>query len=206
MATASFNVISIRAKIEAELKKSRYQGLATSAANTRFVIAKQILLEDFDKSQITEELNQGNTAVTTLLPDSYGNLFSFLGFPAEEQPAQELRAYLQSRIVMGRNPKFSGTNNKYTYSFPVQNPSIQEVYDAFPMPDNWSSKSWVYAIEKGIGTFSLYVYHRFFGANSRSKTGLQRTKPRKFISIPDRALKIPYITPLLEAFRAKFNK
>lgn len=200
------NEISIRNKAGEALKAKKFQNIAYLAARTRFVFAKQGLLEDFNESEITKELDGGNVEISSVLP--YGNLYSFLGFNIGDRPTDDIRRLLQddNDIKLINEPKFSNSaaNRRVYYEFPVQYPSLQDIYDATPTPGNWSNKpSFVQIIEEGVGTFASYIYHEFFGDYSRSRTGLQRKNPRP--GVRDQVLGIKWISKILDDFKSKFK-
>ncbi len=202
MAKILLNKINITNKVTGAITQKRFQGLAYNAANTRFLAAKTNALESFDDNEITKELLVGAESTESIL--SYGNLASFLGFDNSSEDVAQLRDKLKLGIVMNKTPVFRKGKNNVVYEFKVKAPSLQEIYDSTPMPYDWSSKSWVKAIEEGIGTFSYYVFRLAGLPGSHSGTGLQRKGQRKWMSVKDTVLKIPYISEILKEFKSYF--
>ena len=207
MANVLINEISIKRKIDEALKASRYEALARNAANTRFVAARQTLLEEYDEHPVTKEIAEGPEAKGDILPGP-GNLFSFLGFFAGTHPEQDLRKYLRSNINMLPRAEFAPTDRRFKYQFDVTAPTLQELYDATPPTENFPSTSWLKSIEKGVGSFAEYVYSLTAFKKvkqSKSKTALQiRTKNQG--GREDKVLGIKYVSEMLETFEDKFDK
>ena len=197
------NEISIRSKIINASKQKQYAGLASSAANTRLVFAKQSFFRNFDNNEITRELLQDPTVDGSSLV-SHGNLVSFLGLPNGESDIAQLKLFLDENISMENKPKISTDKNRIYYEFPVNIPTNKEIHESFPTPDNWSSRSWIDIIERGIGNAAYYIFRAAGLPNSRSGTGLQRTDraPRKKGGSfsPKK-----WISELLNDFRKKFQ-
>ncbi len=194
----AFNEIDIRKKIGETLKKPRYEAFARNAANARFIAAREAMLEEFDEHPVTEELQDGPEADSDIL--SRGNLFSFLGFYEGTDPTVEVRDLLET-TAMSPKTKFLIGERQVTYQFQVKTPSIEEIYDKTPMPGKWSSKSWVEAIEEGIGTFASYIYHVFIN-KSKSGTGIQVDGK---IGGSDVIPKTKYISRIIKNFIKKFE-
>ena len=145
------------------------------------------LLREFDNHPITNELEGGadaNNISGTL--GGYGNLFSFIGFPAGDSPITNLRHYLRSSIRTSNIKKEKGQRTKVYFT--IQKPEMKTVVSITPMP--WEmGRSWVRGIERGISGFGYYMStmeKRF----SRSGAGIQTGnrlrggayKPTKYMS------------------------
>lgn len=218
MANVLLNEISIRSKIISAGKKKQFIGIAKTNANTRLIFAEQELLEDFDNHQVTKELNPKNVSIEGSELIDHGNLFSFIGFPEDSNPAQELRDYLKDNITIGNEPKVTdnGRNIIY-YNFKVSVPSMNQINneEAFQTPDNWRSSSWIEIIENGVSNAVYYIFaggesnaEKFREAGSRSGWGLQRKD--KDGNNQKRAAggsftPMKYISELLDNFRKRFN-
>jgi hypothetical protein len=177
-----YNKISIQNKIAKTFKESRYKNFAYNAANTRFIAAKQNLIEDFDENPVNKEILAGPvTADSNFL--ERGNLFSFIGFNNDAEPVQELRDFLVENIEIQNEPEFNIKGTTFIYQFPIQVPSLSEIDDFTSMekyansPNSYTTRSWVSIVRNGLGGFGSFLYHRFFsGKYSRSLTGLQNKK------------------------------
>lgn len=205
MASVVFNKISINKKLSDSIKSTRFKGLATRAATTRFVFAKSAMIEAFNEHPVTQEIEAGTTAQGGLL--SKGNIFSFIGFNQGDEPTEKLRSYLESNVRMETSPKFIQNQRNVVYQFNVRVPNLNDIYSnsQFRTPDNWSTDSWPALIEKGINNFSYYVFLLVgnFSSGSRSGTGLQNTKSKN--GSAGKALGIPYLSDVLSRFRSYFK-
>jgi hypothetical protein len=203
MATLLLNKIKIEAKLKGALTQKRFQGLAQSAANTRFVIAKQVAIEDFNKHPITKELED---EFGTSKYISRGNLFSFFGFFRGSKPVDSLRLLFQRGFFMKKEPKFQQTTKGVVYIFDVKAPNLTDLYEQTPMPDNWSSTGWLQAIEEGIGTFASYIWNAIAFKNKKESRSGQALQVENSKYTQDGVLGKPYLSEILERFRSKFSK
>ncbi len=192
------------AKVDIELlRKSinvndvQLTNLAYGAALAKFKAVKAETLEEFDDHPITKELKQGPSAenISRTLPD--GNLFSFLGFDAETDPTQPVRAKLEESLSLTKNHTVTRKGNLYTFLFVIKEPTLKELEDVSPMP-SWTTGSWVRKIEQGISGLQHYIFGIF--NRSRSGTGLQiKGKVRGGKFKPTK-----YLSEILRNFRRKF--
>ena len=156
------------------------------------IIANQIL-EEKKKEYISQilnhpvsiELNNGPSAsnISNTL-DGKGNLYSFIGFDAGDQPVQDVVD------AIDKNTRIQSKNSKDGFfNFEVLTPSLEELGSYTPMPFE-GGNSWLKGIEKGISGFSNYVYGLLF-PTSRSGRGIQSEnqirrasyKPTKYFSV-----------------------
>lgn len=186
------NVNYIKKKIE---QANRLKGLAIGNAERRFNIAQEKLLEDFDDHIVTKEIEAGPQANSQVLNE--GNLFSFIGFNAGDNPTKQLRNLLFSQVRFIRNPSVIKGKNKIVFEFPVAVPSEQSIEKETQMPE-WSEGSWARKVERGISGLEYYLFGRFF-SGSRSTTAIQiKNKIRSNIFKG-----IPYLTELFNNFRKR---
>ena len=203
MATVVFNPISIQKKlVKGVVTQSRFEKFTYNAANTRYQIAKAIALEDFDEHPVTKEI-QDEFGKSVYL--NRGNIFSFLGFFRNSKPIDDLRLNINNGFKLFKTPKFKQNKQKITYSYKVAAPSLKELYEVTPMPDNWSTKGWLQAIEEGIGSFASYVWNSIAFVNTRSKSG-QALQIEDAGSGDNDVLHIPYVSVILKKFIDKFSK
>lgn len=173
---------------------------------------KQILLNDFDSHKITKEIDDGPSTNNSsgLLPGLQrgGNLFSFIGFEQGSDPLAIIRKILSTRIAIGNNRRLLFTRfarkNTIEIGVEIQYPSLDELYEATPYPDEYRDGSWLEGISKGLTGLQSYIYDddgNFEEYGSRSSTGLQaKTKGGKLITvIRDKEAKSDktYITKML---------
>ena len=175
------------------------------------------LQQEFESSKVTQEIDAGigspNISQTLRGGDASENLYSFIGFPAEnnETPTQVIREMLYPTDTNGKkNPngpslgkavKIPGDVPKY--QFEIRSPGEEKIYDKTPLPWGQGNISWAEGIEKGIRGFSHFL-NRFMGDPSRSGGGIQvkgEIKPGASYTPP----KEGYIGTFLKHFRERID-
>jgi len=186
-----------------EVAARKFAGIAVSAANTRFVAAKQELLKNFDNHLVTRELQAGEKSPNISHTLSKGNLFSYIGFYESDDPTADLRNVFEE-MEMDEDPEVEFTPRMVLFVFNVPVPSEDEIMEATPYPDEWDIGSWALDVERAISGIQNYVYSLRFNEASREKsrsgTGLQ--DPRR--ELPGTFRPISYISELLKQFSRKF--
>lgn len=188
-------------------KMESYEGFARSAANTRFVMARQELLEEFDEHPVTQEIEAGQKSPlgTDNLSDSLqgkGNLYTFLGFLQPRNPVQEVRTILKEEIKMGPKAQITHLPKKSIFSFPVLFPTMEDLEARTPM--DWESgKSWLRAVERGVTGFGAYIYWKIAG---RSTGGLEAKDGKGKLRVlrQGKYRPVSYMSALLRKFKEKF--
>ena len=140
--------------------------------------AQQAMIEEFDENPITQELEDETKDGSDFLPGGYGNLFSFIGFPAGSQPTEDIRKVLLDGNTIQLNRASETTvyssNNNIKFVFRVINiPTILDVEAKTPYPSDKMEGSWVHGIEHGIFGFSSYLFDTEGINNSRSEIGIE---------------------------------
>lgn len=188
---------AIKNKINKALGNSvAVKRLAYNKAFGVFRTAQRIMLQEFDRNIITQELLAGPRGVNmsdTL--DGYGNLFSFIGFYAGDRPTERLRILLEMGTTFQQTVYRNGA-----WYFRVFLPNREAIENVTQMP--WEEgNSWAYAVESEISGLSHYMYKRWGG--SRSGTGFQLPYENwEGLTFKGR----PYITEILNSFRNRVNK
>ena len=142
----------------------------TRIAEDDFNQAKKILLAQFLQHPVTKEIMGGPLASNVSGCVSKGNLFSFIGFEVEENPAKDLYDYLNQNIRFYSTPKkYFGKDFKY--SFAIKMPTRKDFIRHFPLPWN-QGKSWPISIENGIPNIGYYLF-LFNEIRTRSQHGVQ---------------------------------
>jgi hypothetical protein len=160
---------------------------------------KDTLISEFLDHPVTVELNNGpdsysNTSNT--LRNSYGNLYSFIGF---EKGTDPIKPILDIFLNIDIRQVTTGDNLFITiYGFPTP----QKIWEATPMP--WQDgRSWAKGIEEGISGLNYYLfsYSRNF-ENSRSGPAVQS---RKQITSGLSFERKKYISSLLNKYKSMFR-
>tara|TARA_R110002020_G_scaffold57011_1_gene157158 strand:- start:4979 stop:5617 length:639 start_codon:yes stop_codon:yes gene_type:complete len=153
------------------------------------------LSRQFEAHPITVELNAGPRASNTSgTLGGYGNLFSFIGFPAGDRPTEVIARIFKEKIKfkIRRRDK----RGKYMVTFHI--PSIDEIYSLTPIP--WLvGKSWVQGVETGITNLGQYVYSASGFGSSSSGTGIQAKNKASGVSFSN----TPYVTKLIGNFKKR---
>ena len=160
--------------------KTKFQNQVTKA----FEKIKREMILEFMNHPVTREILGGPHASNesgTL--DGYGNLFSFIGFDAGDNPIDPILDLLSNSTIQYSNTANSGI------MFTIFIPSKQKIFDATPL--KWSTgRSWSEAIERGLSGLGYYL-NRDYIKESDSGTGIQtksvlrrgaKYKPVKYIS------------------------
>lgn len=209
--TSRFTTTSILQKlVVAAAKDPRLENLAYGSALSRTNFYKQKLIKDFNNHLITKEIRAGpGLSNSAFLP--VGNLFSFIGFYAEEldNPVLKIEEALKDNIDLIRHPKSKTIRRSSVLTkFIVKSPRLQTIWGVTPYPKGKGnidrSGSWANDIEsRGIDGFAFYVFSYAFSETfSRSTTGVQRKSAIRAGSFNQ---EIPYIRALLQEFRSKFK-
>lgn len=181
---------------------------ARKLAKLDFETKKEQFMDEFDAHPVTKELEGGPEAFSTIpqLVEAGGNLFSFLGFDKGDDPAGELRKYLDKNIKLELPRKGEVKGNKITYNGVVSFPTVQEVDDAMtskaPVP--WIKRAFTHMISKGIPGLPNYLFRENPPFNSpkpsRSGTAIQSKNDLRGGSFRG----IPYIGALLGDLKRRF--
>ena len=147
-----------------------------------FETKKEMFLEAFDEHPVTQELNDGPNAFSrnSKLSSTGGNLFSLLGFDADQKPAVALRTYLDANVKLGRTGAGQVVGKKIRFTTPVNFPTVEEVDAA--MSENsdssleWTSRPFTNLLSRGISGLPRYLFDISRGWGnppSRSGTAIQ---------------------------------
>ena len=185
-----------KAKIEKAIGKQLGQSRVLKAQANKvffgiFDRSKRLMLQEFDRHPVTQEIKEGPTAYNdseTL--NGYGNLFSFIGFEEGSDPTELLRAILYADTTYNQTQYKNGQ-----WLFRVKIPARSVIKDATEMP--WEQgNSWAEGIEEGISGLSHYMYKHW--DNGLSKEGFQLPwENQSYLEFHPRM----YLTEILENFR-----
>jgi hypothetical protein len=127
---------------------------------------KALFRADFESHSVTQELEGGENASNlsgTL--GGYGNLFSFLGFNAGDNPTTPVKVLIQ-KILLDSNIQTSSNG----FKIKINIPSKEEFASVTRLP--WEGgRSWLLDVERGISGLGAFLYGRF--TSSRSGGGIQ---------------------------------
>ena len=160
--------------------KTKFQNQVTKAFDK---IKREMILEFMNHPVTREILGGPNASNESGTLNGYGNLFSFIGFIAGENPIDPILDLLSDSKIQYSNTSNSGI------MFTIFIPSKEKIFSATPLP--WANgRSWSEAIERGISGLGYYLNRENLN-NSNSGTGIQvksvlrkgnKYKPVKYIS------------------------
>lgn len=195
---ATINYDSIHQQIA---KSSTLQNLAKKEGLIVFRDAKNELIQDINNHPVTKEIEEGRANPETATSASLGgkgNLWGFLGFSKGSNPIDKLKGLINEKTRFFTSPTTIVAKDKIKFTFKVESPELKDLEDETPY-DEWSSRSWLNGIEKGIQGLERFAY--FIFSNSRSGGGIQSRKQLRSSQYNGQ----PYITPILNKFRDKLK-
>ena len=131
-------------------------------------------LKEFEQHIVTQEIEKGSSGGGSSLLGGRGNFFGFLGFNKGQQPLEIIRDAFKSHIKVtntkGRLKEVSAAS--FTWEFDISIPTKTEIYAVTPL--EWSSRSWVKGVEKGITNATNTIF--LDSERSRSGVALQSSQ------------------------------
>jgi hypothetical protein len=204
----NLNTKVLRSTLKKHLRDN-YGDLPFQRANNIFERYKKQALKDFDDHPVTQEIEGGETATNiSQTLDGYGNLFSFIGFDAGDDPVGKLRTFLLKNIDMDKKGfVYKETDKTIFYRFKVVVPTRDEIDENSPMPDRWAEGGgWATKVDKYISGLNRYLYEKSGKGmgNSYSGTAIQ-VKPHTIRQGQFKPNAKKYISAILSDFRSNFN-
>ena len=173
-----------------------FQNLAYCAAKKKAARLQKEALKELDTHVVTQELEKGSSGGGSSLLGGRGNFFGFLGFREGDQPVMVIRDTFRNSIKVrntkGKLKKLTPTS--FIWEFIVDTPSPVDIEKKTKTLD-WSSRSWVRGVEKGITNAANTIF--VDSENSRSGVALQTTRNIGFINFRP----TPYVTEILDKLR-----
>jgi hypothetical protein len=142
---------------------------------------KKQMIQEFLNHPVTVEISNGvdSPNISKTLP--YGNLYSFIGFYADDpDPTDGILALLEDSFITF----YTRTRGSFIASITI--PSAKQIFDGTPMP--WATgRSWAKGIESGISGLGYYLplieVGRSEGAvQKKTKIGSGRFRNTAYIS------------------------
>lgn len=173
---------------------------ATKEAKVVFDDAVQALKDDFENSEVTQEIDRGigspNISNTLRGGDAPESLYGFIGFHDGDNPTKAIRDRLDPTHPDGPKIRLRGREQRRVsirYQFVVDAPKEDKIWKATPLP--WAKQlSWAKKIEEGIQGFASFL-PRFMGEPSRSGGGIQATIGGKVGGEPQKLRNTSYVPP-----------
>lgn len=158
----SINMEGIMAKIKTGPAAREIEKQVKPILDREFKKKKESILQVFDEHEVTQSLENGPEDDDGIVNTAHGgNLYSLLGFPAGEQPQENLRDILDdsikpTNILIGNTDK----KNTVLVSMRISVPTFAEVDKAAATKNKlpWTTRGWLSALEKGISGFGSYLF------------------------------------------------
>ena len=163
-----------------------------------FESVKRQMIREFLNHPVTVEIKNGPTAenISNTLGGN-GNLFSYIGFPAGEDPIEAVLDEFNKTTIRFNGLIEGGAN------WLIFMPAKEDIWAVSPMP--WApGRSWAKGIETGISGIGQYLYSEDGQLDSsRSGTAVQtNSKLRK----KNRFKNVKYMSSLLTKYQEKFSQ
>jgi len=176
---------------------------AKKAALKKAKMLKEEAIREFDRHEVTKEIEKGPSGRNSRLLGGKGNFFGFLGFEKNSNPIIIVRDALENsfNLSSSKGKLVKVSKNTFKIKFDIQVPNDTEIYSITPLP--WTSKSWVRGVEKGITNYAQTIFQQrkgsgfLYESHSRSGVALQTKRNIGFITFRP----TPYITNILDKIR-----
>jgi hypothetical protein len=171
-----------------------------------FKAKRDELMNEFDTHPVTEEIKAGPRAMSRYVSSSEGNLFSFLGFDADQKPISALRSWLKQNIKLGVTRRKRKNDGTIEFTTPVEIPTLEDADTAMSVDTeaklSWIDRSFVSLIERGITGLPNYLFSLTKNLrNSRSGTAIQTKSKIRSGSLG----RISYISGILSNFKRRIT-
>ena len=185
-------------QISVEVPKS-LEKFANREARKKANAIKKEVLQEFNRHEVTKEIEKGPSGTGSTLLGGRGNFFGFLGFEKGAQPVEILRQTLENSFnLSSRKGRVVKVNQKtFKVEFDIMVPSKLDIYSVTPL--SWTTKSWVKGVERGITNYSQTIFKS--SDSSRSGVALQARTKINFIKFSP----TPYIISILEKAKNKLK-
>lgn len=160
--------------------------------------AQKQMVEEFEDHPVSQEIWAGNDASNTSgLLGGYGNLFSFIGFDAGDDPISPISFILRRTIPFS----VKNLNGKGAFLISMNTPSQEEIYTEAQVA--WmGGRSWLDGIERGIAGLNKYLYDEAGLDKSRSDTGIQSRNELRGVTQG----RTKYVSQILSDFRKRLSR
>tara|TARA_R110000824_G_scaffold174380_4_gene352526 strand:- start:1875 stop:2498 length:624 start_codon:yes stop_codon:yes gene_type:complete len=158
-------------------------------------------IRDFKNHPITKEIAAGPEASNSSgTLGGYGNLFSFIGFDANDKPIMVIQEYIINKLR--KSIRMVPDTSKGGWKVTFDMPSLEDIAALTPMP--WAGgRSWVVGIHAGISGLGQYLYtQRASHYTTRSGTAFQTDTRLRGGGFQN----TPYMVPLLRFLEKRLNE
>lgn len=156
-----------------------------------FEDVKDEFLQEFDEDDVTQEIAAGPEAHSSQPALGEGNLFSLLGFYAEQKPIEALREYLHDNVVLYKTGAGKVKGTHIVFSTQVLAPTEDEVNAVVAAhPETaleWTTRSFTDLLARGIDGLPNYLFdltRDFSHIPSRSGPAIQSKQKQTNTKMP----------------------
>lgn len=189
--------VSIPKSTIAEIEGQALQALAKEYLEKyltdEFNKIKQSMIEEFMQHPVTQEILNGSSSenISGTLSGVDGNLFSFIGFDATDNPITDILNILEQTSV-----QFLYQNRK-VFVMKINVPTAKLIFSKTPMP--WANgRSWAKGIESGISGLGYYIQKFNQGRSLGGVQSQKKISSGKFNNVP-------YISSLINRYTKQFS-
>jgi hypothetical protein len=156
---------------------------------------KANLIQEFASHPVSKEIAEGvRSGNYSQTLGGYGNLFTFIGFEANDMPLEPIFRKLEEIKIDSR----TSYGNLFIN---ITMPTPEEIWQITPMP--WQEgRSWAKGIESGISGLNFFLFLKKSSEFSRSGFGIQSEKRARSYF---RYTPTSYISTLLKKYKTKFS-
>lgn len=168
-----------------------------------FETKKKQFLQAFDEHPVSQEISDGPKAFSRIpeLAAAKGNLFSLLGFYAEQHPISDLREYLVNNVVLYKTHAGQVKGDKVTFDTDVLAPTESEINEWMATDSEtaleWTGRSFTELLARGVSGLPQYMFdltRDFSRIPSRSGPAIQVKNELRGTELGP----VPYISDILD--------
>ena len=195
------NVQKLKKTLDNNLSQKKVREAAYNKAVELVDEVVKDTIDEFDAHPVTTELEMGPAAPNLSSTVSEGNLFSFIGFNATENPIPELRRYLKNTGKVYKNSKLV-KGEKTNYVFRVDPPDMVAIENMTPLPFE-KGRSWVKGVESTISNIGNYIFRKT--NTGESGMGIQAKGNKKPVRPAARFRPTVYMTEIVKFFKERLR-
>jgi hypothetical protein len=148
----------INRKITKAMDGRKARSSAIKKMSTEFRRAKKQFIADIDSDP------------SSAMVESDDETRGYFGFNPSENPVQNLKQSFNENIELNTRPTTKRYKDSAVYKFNIKYPSKGEIYNDGGLSLPWTSKTWVQALQEGLGNIERFLFKPGAG---RSKLGYQ---------------------------------
>lgn len=147
--------------------------------------------------KVTRDFNEAKQSFISDVDSDFASIkvesdpktIGYFGFDADESPVENLKDTLEEKITLNKRPERKKIGKISSFKFNIKYPSKVEVYNSPNLSLSWTSKSWVQALQEGLGNIERFIFKPGAGRSEfgyQSKGGVNNQKENNDASYLDR--------------------